>query len=220
VAAAVVGLSRGRPPKELVEEFKRQAEQLEAEGHSREEIHRRLGVSATTLRRWLGRAPRADHYAHKPEKLAIAAEMVKQGVPYLRITRATGLSDQTLERHFGPSQISNGVEMAQEARRRIARERYEAMVRLRMKEGLRNEQIAERLGMSQSRIYALLGPTPKRLGGRRAHDPHLRQRARYLHEEFEYSYKEIAEKMGLPRQTVWDWIFDRRRRHDGVESVA
>jgi transposase len=209
VTAAVASLPRGRPPQELVERLKGEAAALEQEGHSREEIRRRLGTSHTTLRRWLGRAPRADHYAHKPEKLATAAEMVKAGTPYLRIARATGLSHQTLERHFGPSPIDNGVEYAQEARRRIARERYEEMVRLRMKEGLRNEQIAERMGMSHSRIYGLLGPTPRRLGGHPVHPVGWRDRARYL-QEVGYEPVEIARQMGLPRQTVWEWLNGRR----------
>jgi DNA-binding CsgD family transcriptional regulator len=210
VAAAAVGLPVGRPSKEVSSQLKAQARELESQGISREEMSRQLGVSVTTLRKWLGRSPQADKYQTKLQTLELAREMVANGVPYVRIARGLGISQTTLRQHFGPSPVESGIEFAQAARTRQARERYEEMVRLRMKEGLRNEQIAARLGISLSRVWAQMGATPKRLGGRPTHDPGLRERARYLH-SLDYSLAEIAQNMELPVSTIWDWINDRRR---------
>lgn len=209
MTAVATGLSVGRPPKELVERLKKDAAALEQEGHSREEMSRRLGVSPSTLRKWLGRAPRfAQYAAPPPEKLKAAQAMIAAGTPYARISRSLGIHEETLRNHFGPSPIDSGVQFAREERSRIARERYDEMVRLRMKEGLRNEQIAERTGMSYSRVYQLLGPTPKRLGGVKVHPVGWRSRARYL-QAVGYEPIEIAREMNLPRQTVWEWLNGR-----------
>jgi hypothetical protein len=218
VAAAVAGLPVGRPSKEVRDQLQAQARELESQGLSREKMSRQLGVSVKTLRSWLGSAPRADKHRPKPETMKIAREMVDNGVPYVRIARGLGVSQSTLLKHFGPSPIESGLAFAQEARKRRARERYEEMVRLRMKEGLSNAQIAERIGISQERVWSQMGPTPKRLGGRPTHDPGLRQRARYL-ADLDYQPSEIARDMNLPTSTIWDWINNRRRNHE-VGSAA
>jgi DNA-binding CsgD family transcriptional regulator/transposase len=214
VATAVRGLPAGRPPKEISDQLKAQARDLEDQGLSREEMSRQLGVSPVTLRRWLGRSPRADQYQTKPETLKVAREMVDNGVPYVRIARGLGISQTTLRQHFGPSPIESGLAIANERRSRQAQERYEEMVRLRMKEGLANQEVADRLGISLSRVWAQMGPTPKRLGGQRTHDSGLHDRALYLWTTDCYSQAEIARQMGLPKSTIYDWISGRRRSQE------
>jgi DNA-binding NarL/FixJ family response regulator len=78
-------------------------------------------------------------------------------------------------------------------------------IRLRMQEGLTNAEIAEQLHVETSTLHYWMGATPRRLGGRPAHQMTLRDRARYL-KECGYSVRQIAEEMRLPRSTVGEWV--------------
>jgi hypothetical protein len=112
--------------------------------------------------------------------LKLAREMVDNGVPYVRIARGLGISQTTLRQHFGPSPVESGLEFAQERAQAASARALRGDGPPAHEGGLRNEQIAARMGISQERVWAQMGPTPKRLGGRPTHDPGLRERARYL----------------------------------------
>jgi DNA-binding CsgD family transcriptional regulator len=195
----------GRYTAEVLKAKKEEVSRLLEEGHSRAEIKRQTGVSETTIRRWHGRDPYWEDVA-RGDRLVAAKEMVDARVPYARIERSLGISQTTLRKRFGNSpHDARSLELANERRSRVSRERYEEAVRLRMKEGLRNGEIARRVGLSEARIWNMLGPTPARLGGVRPHPPTLRERARYLR-EVGYSIREISIDMKLPQSTVGDWV--------------
>lgn len=193
----------GRYANGVAESKREKAEEMLEAGCSRGQIVRDLNVSLTTLRKWFGRTKTIVQ--HNAEMKALCAEMRKNHATYSGITRATGVSSSTLTKWFGPSLAEEALWHANEERSRVAREKYEKAVRLRMREGLTNAQIAERVGLSHSRVYAQLGPTPARLGGIRPHDPGLHDRARYLR-SCDYTISQISEEMGINRSTIHDWV--------------
>jgi transposase-like protein len=180
---------------------------MESAGISRIRISSELGVSQTTLRKWLGRSPVADLYGPKPEKLRAARAMIEAGTPYVRIVRSLGINHSTLIAHFGPSPYEAGsLEFAQAERSRIAQERYDEMVRLRVQEGKTNREIADALGISMERIHQLMGRTPERLGGYRPTTEGEVLRARRMRVEEALSVEEIAARLGRARSTVGGWL--------------
>lgn len=172
-------------------------------GVGRLEIERRTGVTLSTLRVWYGRSDVVTQYP--PELKELAKEMADNGASYANINRSLGVSETTLLKWFGPSLFEKNTAEAHKERSRRARERYERMVRLRMQDGLTNQQIADVTGINSSTVYHYLGATPQRLGGRRTGMYGLRERARFLR-EVGHTVTEIAEEMDLPRSTVGGWV--------------
>lgn len=196
-------MPRAYPP-----EIRERVAELLEQGLPRAEAARRVGVSEAFIRKHFGKDPEwAERQAGLGERKGIAQAMRNNRVPYARISRSVGVSQSTLQSWFGPSPIAKEESwtFSSDARTARARARYEEMVRLRMRDGLTNREIAERLGVDRSYVWYCMGATPARLGGRKHREPGLRERARYLR-ECGYSVRDIAEKMGLPRSTVGDWV--------------
>jgi transposase-like protein len=190
----------GHPP-----EVRAQVEELESAGVSRGEISRTTGVTQTTLRKWLGNKSSVV-YRHPPEVRARIKKLVDDGWPYARIERNTGIRQATLTRWFGPSKHSaHDMTYAWEARRKLAEWRYKEMVRMRMKGGMTNQEIAEALGMSAEGVRYHIGSTPERLGGAKKYPIGYPDRARYL-KEAGYSISQIGEELDVPRSTVGGWV--------------
>jgi transposase-like protein len=207
VATTTAGLSVGRPPAGATVVLKDEAARMERDGLSRVRISRELGVSETTLRKWLGRSAAADLYGPKPDKLRAAKAMIDAGTPYARIVRSLGINHSTLAAHFGPSPyVSSSLEFAQAERSRVAQERYEEMVRLRMQEGKTNREISDAIGISMERIHQLMGRTPERLGGYRLTTEGEILRARRMRVEEELTIEEVARRLGRSRSTVGGWL--------------
>lgn len=165
-----------------------------------------MTVSAAAGSSWRAYGP--DH----PVVLEIGT-MIEAGASYENIQRSLGVSRKTIVKYYGKSEYvrtygRNGRALmkAHAERRRQTEERWREAARLRMEEGLRNSEIAARLGVSIGRVQATMGATPRRLGGAPYWDPGLHSRARYLREATDWSVEKIAEEMGVPRSTVSGWI--------------
>lgn len=172
-------------------------------------VARELGVAHTSVARWLNGGGRveSEYDRARRERKRIAFGMVASGVPYYRVSRSLGMSEGTLRRWFGPSRHDPAERMAvlNAQRQRESEFRYAEMVRLRMVAGLTNGQIAEALGTSARTVWNYMGPTPKRLGGSRPWHPAMHERARFLR-GCGNTIREIADKTGVPRSTVSDWV--------------
>lgn len=189
------------------------ARELMEELGSYGQVSRAMGVSHTTITRWLGPSPNKGR-AIREERWTVADEMYRAGASHRAIQRATNISRWALVNRYGKSNYdrAQSLKKARQTRDRIRREqferRYRIAVRLRVDKGMTNREISDATGIPMHFIQRHLGGTPKRLGGKRQWDPGMHERVRFLH-ELEWSYAEIEKETGVPTSTISDWINGR-----------
>ena len=146
-------------------------------------------------------------FKHQDEVKAEAYNLIREGLTYTDISARLGVADRTLARWFGPAR--NKRPRKPPDKRRTAKEefekKYHESIRLRMQEGKTNGEIARILGVSLTFIYTNLGPTPRRLGGRKTWPVEMRGRAHYLR-EVGYTVQQISDEIGVPTSTVGEWV--------------
>ncbi len=168
---------------------------------SDEQIARQVGVSATSIRSWLGPSP------SKARTAALKAEAKRlrgQKLTNAEIQEKMGISYNTVWQWLGPMPR----EYRKPPKTTLPQAMHDEALRLRREEKLVNSEIAARLEISVTTVAMWIGTTPQHIRKKPQKTwvgTEMHHRCMYLR-ECGHNIREIAEITGVPRATVGGWV--------------